>query len=75
MASCTVELKSLALKIWVEDIKFSTYIHNHVPNKSLKGITPFEAWCGKKPKVSHFIIFGCRAKAHIPFHKRRVLEP
>jgi hypothetical protein len=51
------------------------YIQNHVPHKSLKGITPFEAWCGKKPKVSHFRIFGCRAWAHIPSDKRRALEP
>jgi transposase InsO family protein len=69
MENCMLQSNSLALKLWVEVINCATYIQNRVPHKSLKGITPFEAWCGKKPKVSHFRIFGCRARAHIPSDK------
>jgi hypothetical protein len=68
-------VKIIAPKLWDEAIDCETYIQNRVPHKSLKGTTPFECWIGKKPKVSHFRIFGSRAWAHIPTDKRKDLEP
>eukprot|EP00253_Pinus_taeda_P029701 PITA_29701 len=53
----------------------ATPTKNQIPHKALKGTTPFECWIGKKPKVSHFHIFGSRAWAHIPIDKRKDLEP
>jgi hypothetical protein len=70
-----LQSKSLAPKIWDEDIHYETYIQNQFPHKSLKGTTPFECWTDKKPKVSHFCIFGSRAWAYIPIDKRKDLEP
>lgn len=35
------------------------YILNRSPIKALNSKTPFEAWHGKKPKVSHMRTFGC----------------
>jgi hypothetical protein len=70
-----LQSKSLAPKIWDEDIHCETYIQNQFPHKSLKGTTPFECCTCKKPKVSHFCIFGSRAWAHIPTDKRKDLEP
>lgn len=32
---------------------------NRSPTKSLNGVTPYEAWYGKKPNVKHMKIFGC----------------
>jgi hypothetical protein len=58
MANCMLQSKSLAPKIWDEAINCAAYIQNLFPHKSLKGTTPFECWTGKKPKVSHFRIFG-----------------
>ena len=34
------------------------------------GRKPEEAWCGRKPTVNHFRIFGCIAYADIPNKKR-----
>jgi len=32
---------------------------NRAPTKSLEGVTPYEAWHGKKPSVGHLRVFGC----------------
>jgi hypothetical protein len=34
------------------------YILNHSPTKALNGRTPYEAWHGRKPAVSHLRVFG-----------------
>ena len=38
-------------------------------------MTPFEAWSGHNPDVTHFRIFGSRAWARIPTEKRKDLQP
>jgi hypothetical protein len=40
-----------------------------------KDKTPYEAWSGLKPEVTHFHIFGSRAWARIPSKKRKALDP
>ena len=75
MATCMLQSKSLPQRLWDEAIKCVAYIQNRVPHKSVKGVTPFEAWTGKKPEVTHFRVFGSRAWAHIPTEKWRALEP
>ena len=52
----------------------ANYIQNRSPHKALDGLTPFEAWCGRKPSVKHFNFFGCTAWARIPPQKRKALE-
>ena len=37
--------------------------------------TPKESFTGKKPKVSHFRIFGCLTYSHVPSEKRTNFEP
>ena len=37
--------------------------------------TPFEAWSGDKPNVSHFRVFGSKAWDRIPSEKRKALQP
>ena len=37
--------------------------------------TPFEAWSGHKPNVSHFKVFGSKAQPRIPPDKRKELQP
>jgi len=32
---------------------------NRAPTKNLEGVTPYEAWHGKKPSVGHMRVFGC----------------
>jgi len=35
------------------------FILNRSPTKALKGVTPYEAWHGRKPNVSYLKTFGC----------------
>jgi hypothetical protein len=51
MVGCMIHTCSLAPEYWVEDINCDAHIQNRVLHKALKGITPFEAWCGRKPVV------------------------
>src|SRR5258707_320443 len=44
--------------LWTQAIDHSVYIRNRSPTQALKGITPYEAWTGKKPRVAHFQEFG-----------------
>ena len=41
----------------------AVYILNRSPTKALDGRTPYEAWHGRKPAVSHLRVFGCLAFA------------
>jgi len=51
--------KDLPSFLWDEAVSHATYIRNRSPTRALKGKTPYEAWTGKKPDVSHFREFGC----------------
>ena len=70
-----MEAKTLSPKFWAEAINCVSYIQNSVPHKQLDGMTPFEAWSGHKPDVTHFKIFGSRAWDRIPREKRRLCSP
>ena len=70
-----IEAKDLNPKLWDEAINCAAYIQNRSPHKALDGKTPYEAWCGHKPSVSHFRVFGSKAWARIPPKKRKALQP
>ena len=74
METCMMEAKTPP-KFWVEAINCASYIQNRVPHKQLDGMNPFEAWSGHKLYVTHFRIFGSRARARIPTEKRKALKP
>ena len=41
-------------------------IYNNFPTRGLpSGITPYEAWTGKKSDLSEFRVFGCRCWSHV----------
>ena len=46
---------------WGEAVVSAVYILNRSPTKALDGRTPYEAWHGRKPAVSHLRVFGCLA--------------
>src|ERR1700722_16593423 len=75
MANCMIQSKGLSLKYWAKAINYANYIVNHTPTKTLKNITPEEAWTKIKLDVSHFHVFGSIAWAHIPDEKRKALQP
>lgn len=54
-------LKAKVLPNWFcgEAVLTAVYVLNRSPTKSVEGMTPFEAWYGKKPGVHHLRMFGC----------------
>eukprot|EP00253_Pinus_taeda_P020328 PITA_20328 len=75
MASCMLHAKSLPHKLWAEALNCANYVQNRSPHRSIKNQTPFEAWSGTKPKITHLHVFGSRAWARIPSEKRKTLDP
>jgi hypothetical protein len=51
--------KNLPAFLWDEAVSHVVYLRNRAPTQALKGMTPYEAWNGLKPDVSHFREFGC----------------
>jgi hypothetical protein len=75
MAYCMLHAKSLPQRLWVEALNCATYIQNISPHRYFNDKTPYEAWSGLKPEVTHFHIFGSRAWAQIPYEKRKEIDP
>jgi hypothetical protein len=54
-----LKAKGLPGWFWGEAVNTAVYILNRCPTKSVTGMTPFEAWYGKKPAIHHLKTFGC----------------
>jgi hypothetical protein len=63
MARCLLKSMAVPGLFWGEAVKTAVYLLNHVPSWSLNGVTPYEAWHGRKPNVQHLRTFGCVAHA------------
>jgi hypothetical protein len=61
MARALLKQRRMPAVFWGEAVVTAVYILNHSPTKSLNGRTPYEAWHGRKPAVSHLRVFGCLA--------------
>jgi hypothetical protein len=59
---------------WQDAIEAACYIRNRVP-VGPKGMTPEEAYSGKKPYIGHLRAWGCLPYAHIPLENRRKIQP
>jgi hypothetical protein len=60
---------------WAEASMEIVYVHNRSPHKTLRNMTPEEAFTRVKPEVGHFRIFGCPIYIHVPNEKRTKLDP
>eukprot|EP00253_Pinus_taeda_P033382 PITA_33382 len=67
--------KGLSNGLWVEAINTAVYLKNRNPTRCLGFKTPFEAFFGFNPAVSHLRIFGSNDYAHIPKADRKKLDP
>jgi hypothetical protein len=74
MTRSMLKEKGLPKQFWAEAVACSVYLLNRCPTKSVKNMTPQEAWSGYKPSVAHLRIFGCVAYAQVPEAKRRKLD-
>ena len=70
-----LESKKLAGNLWDKSMRAVAYIQDKVPQSSMKGNTPFEAYLGHKLDVSNLRVFGSTPWARIPLDKRRALQP
>jgi transposase InsO family protein len=61
MARSLLKSMGVLAKFWGEAVTTAVYLLNRSPTKSVKGMTPYEAWHGNKPSVGHLRTFGCVA--------------
>jgi transposase InsO family protein len=79
LARAMLFAKGLPEFLWDQAVAHANYLRNRAPTRALKGLTPYEAWHGHKPDVSHLREFGCdvwildksknRSKLHPRSHK------
>ena len=67
--------QSLPFFLWAEACSTSAHLQNKSPHCAVGNKTPKESFTGKKPKVSHFTIFGFLSYSHFSFEKRTKFEP
>ena len=63
MARALLKQRGVPALYWGEAVVTVVYILNRSPTKALDGMTPYAAWHGGKPAVSHLRVFGCLAFA------------
>lgn len=66
MARSLLKGMKLPNNLWGEAIRHSVYLLNRLPTRSVSGVTPYEAWSGKKPHLEYVRIFGCVAHMKVP---------
>jgi hypothetical protein len=53
-------------------LRHAAYLRERAPVKALPGTTPYEAWHGRKPDVSHLREFGCPVYVLLQGQKERL---
>lgn len=74
MARSMIKKKNLPHKFWGEGVTTTAYILNKCPAKKLNLKVLEEAWCGRKPSVKHFKVFGSLCYKHVLDARRSKLE-
>ncbi|KAJ9559214.1 hypothetical protein OSB04_013828 [Centaurea solstitialis] len=74
MVRSMLAAKKMPRVFWAEAAVWTFYILNRCPTKALMDVTPQEAWCGTKPSVEHFKVWGSIAHVHVPGEKRSKLD-
>ena len=72
MTRCMME--NLPSFLWGEAMNTAIYTLNRCLTKAVEGKTPYEAWTGKKPSISHIRVFGCDAYAFVHPEKRKKMD-
>jgi hypothetical protein len=61
MACNMLKARGLPGYFWGEAVATAVYLLNRSPVRVVEGMTPFEAWYGKKPGLANLRTFGCVA--------------
>ncbi|MGK2912532.1 MAG: reverse transcriptase domain-containing protein [Sphingobium sp.] len=59
LARAMLIAKNLPHFLWAEAVSYAAYLRFRVSTPALTNKTPYEAWHGSKPNVSHLREFGC----------------
>jgi hypothetical protein len=59
LAQAMLIAKNLPVFLWDKAVTHTAYLRNRAPTRTLNGKTPYKAWTGNKPDVSHLREFGC----------------
>ena len=67
---------NLPKELWAEVAATVIYLRNRCPTRAVRGMTPLEAWSGRKPDLSHLRRVGCRAYKLVPkaTHPKKLQE-
>lgn len=60
-ARSILRARSMPGFFWGEAVHTAVYLLNRSPTAALDGLTPYQAWYGKKPPVHYLRVFGCVA--------------
>lgn len=74
MASSLLKANGLLNQFWAKAVSTSVYLLNISPTRAVLNQTPYEAWRGRRPTVSHLRIFGCIAYAFVSSQFRHKLD-
>ena len=69
-----LKFKRLPKEFWAEAVACAIYLSNQSPTRSVKNVTPQEAWSGRMPSVSHLRVFGSLTYVHVPDQQRSKLD-
>jgi len=61
---------SLPKHFWADSVSTACFVRNRLPVCPLN-MSPYEKWCGRKPNVKYFRVFGCVAYVLMPDHETR----
>lgn len=73
-ASSMIYRAKTPLYMWAEAVNCTVYILNRTLTVQTPSATPYEKWCGEKPKLEHVKVFGCDTYMHVPDQLRSILE-
>ncbi|KAK9157521.1 hypothetical protein Scep_004095 [Stephania cephalantha] len=74
MARNMLTASGLSNEFWAEAVATSIYLLNISPTRAVMNQTPYEAWCGRRPSVSHLRVFGCISYALVNSQVRQKLD-
>lgn len=74
MARNFLKEKRVPQQFWAEAVRHVVYVLNRLPTRALSSYTPYQAWSGSKPNISHTRVFGCCAFMKIPNIQTKKLD-
>jgi hypothetical protein len=76
LARAMLRVQDLPEFLWEQAVKHTAYLCNHAATQSIAHKTPYEAWFGQKPNVSHLWEFSAPIWVLLPGqHEVRKILP